>query len=88
MYHTNIPAFFLPSYPSGADDGPHCPICGEQAETLYIDRWGMTVGCGACVSAKHPRTPAAFPPPENAHASKAARPVKRKGENHEKRLSI
>ena len=43
------PLSFFPDAAPAADAGPHCPICGEAADTLYIDRWGMTVGCGACV---------------------------------------
>lgn len=89
MYHKNLPAFLFPDAAPAADAGPHCPICGEAADTLYIDRWGMTVGCGACVFIRHPRTPAAFPPPDSTPAARAARPVKRKGgPSHEKRLSI
>lgn len=26
-----------------------CPICGEEAETFYVDRGGDVVGCEYCI---------------------------------------
>ena len=28
---------------------PECPVCGEETDTVYKDRWGNVVGCPACV---------------------------------------
>lgn len=28
---------------------PHCPVCGEECETLYKDRFGAIVGCDVCI---------------------------------------
>lgn len=26
-----------------------CPMCGEETESVYKDRWGRIVGCPGCV---------------------------------------
>ena len=26
-----------------------CPICGEECETIYKDKWGNVLGCEECV---------------------------------------
>ena len=26
-----------------------CPLCGEETENVYNDRWGRIVGCPVCV---------------------------------------
>ena len=26
-----------------------CPLCGEETESVYKDRWGRIVGCPGCV---------------------------------------
>ncbi len=87
MYHKNLPAFLFPDAAPAADAGPHCPICGEAADTLfYIDRWGDDRRLRRVRFIRHPRTPAAFPPPDSTPAARAARPVKRKGgPSHEKK---
>ena len=28
---------------------PHCPVCGEECEALYKDRFGAIVGCDVCI---------------------------------------
>ena len=28
---------------------PHCPVCGEECETLYKDRFGAIVGRDVCI---------------------------------------
>ena len=28
---------------------PVCPVCGEECETIYKDRYGEIVGCDCCV---------------------------------------
>lgn len=31
---------------------PICPVCGEECETIYQDRYGTYVGCDVCVETK------------------------------------
>lgn len=31
------------------DRMPVCPVCGEEAETLYRNRFGEIVGCDECI---------------------------------------
>ena len=41
-------------YPDGKEpDYPHCPFCGEECETMYINRYGSYVGCDVCVEASN-----------------------------------
>lgn len=76
MTKTNLPYSLFPLFPGSAHPGtPCCPICGEEAETFYIDRWGMTVGCSSCISAKHRKNPA----PASACREPQARRNKQKG---------
>lgn len=28
---------------------PHCPVCGEEVDSFYKDKWGNIVGCPECV---------------------------------------
>ena len=28
---------------------PHCPICGEECDTIYRDKNGEFVGCNECI---------------------------------------
>ena len=41
---------------TGFSDGvrywPHCPVCGEECDTLYIDRYGEVFGCEECVETR------------------------------------
>ena len=30
---------------------PHCPVCGQECETLYRDRYGEVIGCNDCIDA-------------------------------------
>ena len=41
-------------YPDGKEPvSPHCPICGEECETIYRERYGgLYVGCNVCVETK------------------------------------
>lgn len=37
-------------YPDGKEpEYPHCPLCGEECETIYKDRYGAYVGCDVCI---------------------------------------
>ena len=38
----------LNGYP--ADDPVHCPICGEECDTLFFDRNDDVFGCERCIS--------------------------------------
>lgn len=31
---------------------PHCPICDEECETIYINSDGEAVGCEACIETR------------------------------------
>lgn len=40
-------------YPDGDEPTfPLCPVCGEEAEDVYIDKYHEIVGCDSCVT-KH-----------------------------------
>ena len=40
-------------YPGGKDPVyPRCPVCGEECETIYKDRFGRCVGCDVCMETK------------------------------------
>ncbi|MBO7524241.1 MAG: hypothetical protein J6T79_01905 [Verrucomicrobia bacterium] len=43
----------LPDYrldPPQADEFiPHCPVCGRECDTLYIDARGEVAGCEICI---------------------------------------
>ncbi len=28
---------------------PHCPVCGEECEIVYIDQYEVCVGCDVCM---------------------------------------
>lgn len=28
---------------------PRCPVCGEETDTFYRDRWGEIAGCDGCL---------------------------------------
>lgn len=37
-------------YPDGKEpEYPHCPLCGEECETIYKDCYGAYVGCDVCI---------------------------------------
>lgn len=37
-------------YPDGKEPVfPICPVCGEECDTMYKDRYGAYVGCDACM---------------------------------------
>lgn len=40
-------------YPTERTRLPHCPMCGEECETMYKDRFGAYIGCDVCVKAKN-----------------------------------
>ncbi len=38
-------------YPDGKEPTyPHCPVCGEECETIYADRFGEVFGCDVCTT--------------------------------------
>lgn len=37
---------------SGEPAYPICPICGEECETMYKNRYGAYIGCDVCVETK------------------------------------
>lgn len=40
-------------YPTPPDPEPmpRCPVCGEECETVYVDRTNTVVGCNECIEA-------------------------------------
>lgn len=40
-------------YPDGKEPPcPICPVCGEECETIYKDRYGAIAGCDVCVETR------------------------------------
>lgn len=40
---------FEPSLEPVDYDVPRCPICGQECETIYLDKDGAVVGCDDCM---------------------------------------
>lgn len=40
---------FEPPLEQKPDQPRLCPMCGEETESVYKDRWGRIVGCPGCV---------------------------------------
>lgn len=30
---------------------PHCPVCGQECEVIYKNRYGEIIGCDDCIDA-------------------------------------
>ena len=46
---------------------PRCPVCGEECETIYRDRFGTYVGCDICMETKDAwEVPECFPEHERS----------------------
>lgn len=42
----------LRDYPDAPNyEVPHCPVCGQECETLYRNRYGEIIGCDDCIDA-------------------------------------
>ena len=42
----------LRDYPDPPEyDVPRCPVCGQECETLYRNRYGEIIGCDDCIDA-------------------------------------
>lgn len=42
----------LLTYPDAPNyEVPHCPVCGQECETLYRNRYGEIIGCDDCIDA-------------------------------------
>jgi hypothetical protein len=39
--------------PPEPDKMPVCPVCGEECETYYVDKFGDIFGCENCVTIKY-----------------------------------
>ena len=38
-------------YPDGKEpEYPHCPVCGEETDTIYKSKDGDIVGCDNCIT--------------------------------------
>ena len=55
-------------YPDGKEPKyPRCPVCGEECETVYRDRFGTYVGCDICMETKDAwEVPECFPEHERS----------------------
>lgn len=40
---------FEPPLEPKPDPARLCPLCGEETESVYKDRWGRIIGCPGCV---------------------------------------
>lgn len=40
--------FDLPNYPE-PEEGPKCPICGDECERIFIDMDGYVAYCDGCI---------------------------------------
>ena len=49
MQHPDITRTIATGYPHGEPEYPHCPVCGEEAEEIYFDRYGAICGCDSCI---------------------------------------
>lgn len=88
MINIDLPYSLFPPLPEQTvSRAPHCPICGEEAETFYIDRWGMTVGCGFCISAKR-KKPSPSAAPDKASPESRRRSAKGGGHRDETGLFL
>lgn len=50
MEHPVITRTMVEGYPHGEPTYPHCPVCGEEVDTFFRDRYGDIVGCEECLS--------------------------------------
>ncbi len=81
MSKETLPFSLFPLLPDEKKtSAPLCPICGEESDIFYIDRWGLTVGCGSCISAKRRKTPAPATAGTSVH-----RRAKKGGAQHDKK---
>lgn len=49
MDHPVIRNMERTGHPDGREpEQPHCPICGEECETIYQNRLGNYAGCDVC----------------------------------------
>ena len=42
----------LRTYPDAPNyEVPHCPVCGQECEIVYRNRYGEIIGCDDCIDA-------------------------------------
>lgn len=52
LQHPVITALERTGYPDGkVPEYPHCPVCGNECETIYRNKDFETVGCDECLTA-------------------------------------
>lgn len=63
LQHPDVTSALRTGYPSGHKDRePICPVCGNECEEIYKDRFGRHVGCDVCISTQDAwETPECFP---------------------------
>lgn len=48
--HPVIANLLRTGYPDGREPTvPRCPVCGDEADTFYLDQYGEIVSCNHCV---------------------------------------
>lgn len=49
MEHPEISNAIRTGYPNGTPNGPKCPVCGKECETIYREEYGEIFACNECV---------------------------------------
>lgn len=49
LEHPEITNALRTGYPHGEPKWPHCPVCGDECETIYWHKNGTVVGCDMCL---------------------------------------
>lgn len=52
MQHPDITRTIATGYPQGNPKYPHCPVCGDECEEIYFDRYGAICGCDECIKSR------------------------------------
>lgn len=47
--HPDIERALATGYPKGTPTYPHCPVCGDECETIFKDKDGYIFGCDNCI---------------------------------------
>ncbi len=51
--HPVIHAMETTGYPDGVEpEFPKCPICGEETDTVYVNKKLEIVGCSECITSR------------------------------------
>ena len=51
--HPVVRNLMATGYPDGKEpEYPHCPVCGRECDTVYVNEDREIVGCGECISSR------------------------------------